>query len=220
MVASYDPVALASACCEVQQLLMAWQRATGPFVSPWVPDDMVPARPDPLLEDPSSGWQTWHLVPTRVSLADVAALNGLLPSPLPLSFVAFLTSYAFLPLDFGHDYGLPGLPTTDPLRELRTYAACVDLCAAGFVQVGVARGCGDPVCLDLERPASNGECPVVVFNHDFVPAQAWGDRDALLPYSAELRPSFLSFLRSIIDGDDDLFPPPLSAAELGATRGA
>jgi hypothetical protein len=52
---------------------------------------------------------------------------------------------------------------------------------------------GDPICLDFERPTKEGDYPVVGFNHDVVPREAWRSRETLRPYAQELAPSFCAF---------------------------
>jgi len=79
---------------------------------------------------------------------------------------------------------------------------------------GGARGCGDPLAFDFQAPTADGlDYPVVVFNHDFVPHDAWTDRERLQPYRSEVCGSFAEFLRALLTDDPSIFPPPLSPEE-------
>ncbi|MCB9601918.1 MAG: SMI1/KNR4 family protein [Sandaracinus sp.] len=147
------------------------------------------------------------------STVDVdALLREPLPGVLPPSYVAFLTTYACLDIDFG-DYTLPAMPPEAPLAHLRQLWADTSMHTAGYLAIGSARRCGDPICLDLRRRDERGETPVVLFNHDFVPRAAWARRGVLLPFAAELAPTFEALLRGLTEDDPHLFPPPLSLAE-------
>jgi hypothetical protein len=56
---------------------------------------------------------------------------------------------------------------------------------------------GDPVCLDVRRPTSDGDFAIVRFNHDFVPRDAWHVRGRLEPYAGFVAPSFRQFFEDL-----------------------
>ena len=149
--------------------------------------------------------------PSLVQPRDVDALEADLRVRLPPFYRAFLCCRVVLGLDFG-DYALPDVGCDDPLVEVRTLLSAS--LGPGFIQFGHARGCGDPLCFDLTRADEDGDCPVVVFNHDVVPAEAWRVRAELLRYAAVVAPSFRGFLTSLLTDDAAIFPPPESPEEL------
>jgi hypothetical protein len=159
---------------------------------PFVPRDMRLGPPD------AEGWADWKMLPSRVTEADIRALEKRLPAPLPPAFVAYLTARHVLAMNFG-EYSLPVLPTRAPLRDARNFLMARELWPCGYLQFA-GGPCGDPVCFDIARRRPNGDYPVVVFNHDQVPEEAWGSRAALRPYVQQLAPSFRAFLKGLVEG--------------------
>ena len=132
---------------------------------------------------------------------DVAQLEGQLPSPLPPLFVAYLTCGAFSGVEWT-EYALPPTPVGDGLATVRQYM--LDESAKGLWRCGYlqfASGpCGDPVCFDIQQPGPAGDYPVVVFNHDIIPYDAWDQRESLRPHAQQIAASFGEFLRFLCTG--------------------
>ena len=101
------------------------------------------------------GWTYWKLIPSRLTEADVHALESELTFHLPPLFRAFLISYFVLGLDFG-EFQLPRLPCDEPLKEVRRYLLQPELWRIGYAQFG-RNVEGDPVCFDLKAPAADGD---------------------------------------------------------------
>jgi hypothetical protein len=195
---------------QIGQLLDEFMAGRGTPLLPAVPEDMqVKGEVDP----DDSDWFVWRMLPSTVSEKDLAKLAAKLPAPLPPFYKSFLASRFVLDLDQG-DYTLPSLPSDKPLYEVASLLRQDFAHGAGFMQFGQARGCGDPLCFDIQRPTPDGDYPVVVFNHDVVPRQAWSNRQMLMPYAGEVAPSFRDFLPKFLSGDESIFPPPKSAEEI------
>lgn len=190
---------------EVAGLLDAWATAHGPLVTVAPPEAARVGELDP------GGWGEWRMLPSRISPADVDLLESSLGVRLPPFYRAFLCCRVLLALDFG-DYTLPTIGCEDPLADVLTYLRAG--VGPGFMQFGSARGCGDPLCFDLRSSTPDGDCSIVVFNHDIVPGATWGDYAALQRYAGIVAPSFRSFLTSLLTGDSAIFPPPQSPEEM------
>jgi hypothetical protein len=166
-----------------------------------------------LLEPMAHRWASWKMVPSPVTPAEVAALEVRLGCTLPQPYVAFLTCHALHHLDFG-SYRLPPIPPREGLQHVSRVLQFPFGKEAGYLTFGAARGAGDPLCFDLSRMA-DGDCPVVVFNHDFVPRDLPRDRAHLEPYAAEVAEGFRPFLEGLLSGAAwARADPPLSPAEL------
>ena len=146
------------------------------------------------------GWTYWKLIPSRLTEADVHALESELTFHLPPLFRAFLISYFVLGLDFG-EFQLPRLPCDEPLKEVRRYLLQPELWRIGYAQFG-RNVEGDPVCFDLKAPAADGDYPVVCINHDWiVPYENWKYRDRVEPYAKRISNSFREFFAQLCTQD-------------------
>lgn len=154
-----------------------------------VPDDM---RVDPLDDEE---WTEWKMIPSRLTSDDLEALHAGLPAKLPPLFLAYLSTRHVLDMDFG-EYALPALPSDKPLEHAARLLTNRDLWPAGYIQFASGE-CGDPVCFDFQRPQANGDYPIVVFNHDAIPHEAWSSRETLQPFAREVAGSFRTFLREL-----------------------
>ena len=164
-----------------------------PQVLPRVPADM---RRGQWQED---DWVDWKMIPSRLTEADVDALEKKLPFRLPPLFRAFLVTYFVLDLDFG-EYQLPQLSSDAPLRDVQRYLLQPSLWAIGYSQCA-SSGCGDPVCFDLHAPHEEGEFEVVVINHDMiVPFENWHRRDRVEPHATRVAGSFREFFTRLCLG--------------------
>ena len=196
---------LAEDIAAVGRLLDEWQAGRAPLYT------VAPPQAVRVGELNPDGWGEWQMIPSPVSSDDVDRLEREIGVRLPPFYRAFLSCRVVLDLDFG-DYTLPSIWPRDALVDVRQYLSAS--VGDGFVQFGSARGCGDPLCFDMMDPAQDGDCQVVVFNHDFVPSAAWGVRTDLQRYAAVVAPTFRAFLTSLLSGDPGIFPPPQSPAEL------
>ena len=85
----------------VQRCLEAYYERC-PKVLPGVPAEMRRGQWQ------KNDWVDWKLVPSRLTEADVTALEARLPFRLPPLFRAFLITYFVLDMDFG-EFHLPAL---------------------------------------------------------------------------------------------------------------
>jgi hypothetical protein len=188
----------------VRKQLREWHSRTSyPF--PGVPPEM---RVDPTSTEE---WQEWKLIDVAYELTEVESLEAKLPVPLPQYFKAFMLSYHTMNMDFG-EYSLPESWSDRPLA--RNFGILLDpsFWEAGYLQIGNARGCGDPLLLDFQSVTGN-DYAVTIFNHDVVPHEVMGDRTKLKPYESFIAPSFREFFRLLLNQDTSIFPAPTSAEE-------
>jgi hypothetical protein len=163
-----------------------------PAVAAGVPSDMRASEPD------GEGWCDWKMIPSSAKDADVSALEARLPCRLPPVLRAYLTTFCVLGMDFG-EFHLPEVPSDKPLAHITSLLMSRELWAAGYVQVASTVN-GDPVCLDVRSPTSDGDFTIVRFNHDFVPRDAWQSRDELEPYAGFVATSFRQFFEDLCMG--------------------
>jgi len=157
--------------------------------------------------------QYWKLVDSTYSVEMIDRFEERLPAPLPQYFKAFMLAYHTMCVDFG-DYQLPASPCNESLEKNFAELLNDQLWEAGYILIGGARGCGDPLLLDFESATSDGDYPVAVFNHDVVPFEILRDRIRLKPYESLLASSFREFFRLLTEHDDAIFPPPPSPEEV------
>ncbi|MFO0867135.1 MAG: SMI1/KNR4 family protein [Gemmataceae bacterium] len=163
-------------------------------VSPRVPEEMKTGT----WED--DGWSHWQLIPSRVSEADVAAIEDMLPFSLPPLFRAILVSYFALDMTIG-EFSLPEMPSDDPLSEVKAYLIRPTLWAIGYAPFA-GNVEGDPVCFDLRADAPNGDYEIVVINHDMiVPYENWAHRELVEPHAKRLARSFRDFFITLCLGE-------------------
>jgi len=126
-------------------------------------------------------------------------LSGLLAEPgvtLPASLLAYLSGPA---AECDLEWAEINVPGNTNLSRWRTLFAQRELVDVGLLQVATGP-CGDPVCLDLHRRREDGECPVVVINHDRVGSEQWTSaREVRKHVSAEFA-SFSELLRAVCEG--------------------
>lgn len=173
---------------------------------PGVPSDM---RVDPASDEE---WQSWRAIDSTITADMVARFEQQLPAPLPQFFRAYILACHTLGMDFG-EYHLPELPSNRSLAQSFYTLTDKTFWAAGYMQFGSARGCGDPLLFDFQSPIEDGDYAVVVFNHDVVPHQVLENRTALKPYESLLAPSFRTFFDLVLAYDDSIFPAPTSPEE-------
>lgn len=179
----------------VKQCLEAYY-AFCPKTLPRVPDDM---RDGNWQED---DWVRWKLIKSRLSEADVMALESELPFPLPPLFRAFLVTYHVLDMDFG-EFVLPVLPSDEPLKDVKQYFSHTNLWDIGYAQFASGE-CGDPVCFDLRAPMPDGEFKIVVINHDNVShPEDWLRRETIEPRATRVADSFREFFTNLCLGTNN-----------------
>lgn len=148
----------------------------------------------------NNDWVGWKLLPSRLTEADVAALEARLPFCLPPLFRAFLVAYFVLDMDFG-EFQLPALPRDDPLKYVRRFLLRDELWRIGYGPFA-GGACGDPVCFDLQAPTLDGDYPIVVINHDrIVPYDNWHHRDRVEPHTKRVANSFREFFTRLCLGE-------------------
>jgi hypothetical protein len=143
----------------------------------------------------------YTLLPAEVTEADVAELERQLPATLPPLFVAYLTCGAFAGVEWA-DYALPPTLVGEGLATVRQYMlddSARSLWHCGYMQFA-SGPCGDPVCFDTREPGPGGDYPVVVFNHDIIPREAWSQRGSLRPHAQQVAGSFREFLDFLCTG--------------------
>ncbi|TWU01094.1 SMI1/KNR4 family protein [Stieleria varia] len=189
----------------IRAAIRDWHARTN-HLHPCVPADM---RSDP---NPDEEWQSWRAIDSTITLASVASFERQLPASLPQFFRAYMLGCHALGMDFG-EYRLPDSPSDKTIEQSFSVLRDSTFWAAGYMQIGTARGCGDPLLFDFQSPTDDGDYAIVVFNHDVVPREIRDDRSALKPYESLLAPSFRAFFDLVLGYDDSIFPAPLSAEE-------
>ncbi len=101
-------------------------------------------------------------MPTVQDFEDLAVRCG---GRFPASFVAFQARYAmFMPVpDNGFRWANPGL---EPYLSLETTIADARHCGVPDHLLPFWTDEGNFCCFDLSRPAADGECPVVFWDHE------------------------------------------------------
>jgi hypothetical protein len=140
------------------------------------------------------------MLPSTVAEADVARLEEPLPGPFPLLFRAYLTTRFVLGMDW---FDLPDLPSDNPLGELEAAMhGWSSLWDAGYVCFADdAEGGTGPLCFDLGARLADGDCPVVLFDHDRLRDlgdAGCRDRDRVTPLAEPRHPSFREMLRRVL----------------------
>lgn len=165
-----------------------------PQVLPGVPTEM--RRGEWQQDD----WVDWKLISSRLTEADVIALESELPFHLPPLFRAFLITYFVLDMDFG-EFHLPALPSNAPLENVKRFLLQPELWRIGYAQFA-GNDCGDPVCFDLQAPTPDGDYAVVTINHDWiVPYENWKHRDRVEAHAKRVSRSFREFFTRLCLGE-------------------
>jgi hypothetical protein len=182
---------------EIASLLDAWAAQRGPLLTVEPPAAM-------LVGEVQDGWGEWRMLPSRIEASDVERLENDLGVRLPPYYRAFLRCRALIDLDFGA-VTLPPLWPRGPAGVDGERDALVHVrelvnqpIGPGYVRFGSARGCGDWLCFDVGSALADGDCPVVVFNHDVVPPAARRERSALERYAGVVAPTFRAFLKTLL----------------------
>ncbi|MHB0935808.1 MAG: SMI1/KNR4 family protein [Armatimonadota bacterium] len=137
----------------------------------------------PSLDDP------------RLTADDIRGVTSDLPAPLPPSFQAYLLARQ---VERGVICGEYRIPTNTNFSTIDKYLHFDEIWPSGYMAFASREG--DPVCFDFQAPAVDGEYPVIVFNHDTTPRNAWSSREKIKTYEEPLAPTFLAFLQEIASG--------------------
>lgn len=158
--------------------------------------NQLASAPDEIREDVVTELLNWSS--SGITIDQIEAVEGSLPIKLPPILVAYLQS-GFQSGVAQHGYYLPGLPSTDGTNGILNYVNSQELWPIGYLQIA-SNASGDPICLDFLRPTEDGDFPVVVINHDMVPAQAWESRCVMEDWAEQILPSFHLFLEFLCLG--------------------
>ena len=148
---------------------------------------------------------TFQETPVDPSL--LSTLEARLPVPPPPALRAFLSVGHFGAIE-AHEFTLPGVTLPSPKSDITALLLRQELWPCGYLQIGFGP-CGDPLCLDIQQPQPAGEFPVVVFNHDLIPRQAWSSRGTLRPFAVPVASSFLTLLAGLCSRNEG---PPWGTA--------
>lgn len=203
---------------EIRDLMRRWHAING-GLHPCVPSDMRVEADlmDPFRVDPEDEWQPWRLIDSTYRESDLEQLEGRLPAPLPPYFRAFVLACHTMSMDFG-EYHLPESWSNRSLDQNFFALSDSTFWESGYLLIGSARGCGDPLLLDFQDGTDDGDYAVVIFNHDVVRHTMFGDRQLLEPYRTLLATSFRDFFGMLLNCDERIFPAPLSAEETRRDR--
>ena len=136
--------------------------STTASVAVGVPDDMRVGVAN------SGGWATWKPVSSRISEPQLEALEAQIHMAFPPLFKALLLDRCLLMTDFV--VRLPRTPSDAPLRELRRSLRLVEddsyFSTHGYLPFGDDSNDAGPVCFDTTRRLPDGDCPIVVVDHE------------------------------------------------------
>jgi hypothetical protein len=156
-----------------------------------VPPDMVDGAVS------ADGWVAWKMLPSTVSEEQVREAESGLPGPFPPLFRAYLTARFTLGMNC---LDLPSLPSDNPLGNLLAVTRGWSvLWPAGYVCFADnAQGDVGPLCFDLRQRLSDGDCPVVLFDHEHLlnlPEEDLQNRAVVQRYARRCYSSFREMLR-------------------------
>jgi hypothetical protein len=172
--------------------LDAMSRHLNPHGARQDPDDFGVPSVMRAGEIEADGWVAWRMLPSTLTEEDVRAVEREAGAEFPPLFRAFLTARFTMTIDVPW-VRLPALPSDAPLRELlHTMRANAPLTAAGYLAFGWDTDDTGPVCFDIRRRLYDGDCPVVLFDHDLLIDAP--TRESLEPIA---QPFFCSFRRLV-----------------------
>jgi hypothetical protein len=164
-------------------------------ITPGGPADMLDGPPD------ASGWRSWKPLDSPVTDADMLDLEAVIGEPLPSLFRAWLMYRCLLMTDFG-PVRLPDTPSDDPLGPFRRYVALMDsqpyFRPRRVVPFGSDGNGVGPLCFDLARRLPDGDCPVVLFDHELLHRPEYAGRpfaDSFVALLDRLEADMLSYDR-------------------------
>jgi hypothetical protein len=159
----------------------------------------------PLLVEPFNdfGFAVWKPIDDHTSREALENLYRTVPGPFPSLYEELVLSFRWYDVDVGPLRLMTSLgPGLRGLLESITKdrKLFVTLTPAGFVQFGKGPDVDyDPVCFDLSRRRSDGDCPIVKFDHEEIL------QHGRLVQVSELAPSFRDLVeRLVADGEQEL----------------
>lgn len=158
--------------------------------SPGVPEEM---RAGPADE---SGWYKWKLIPSRVTAADLDALEEQIGLPLPGLMRTFLSTccHDFRDAELGQQ--LPDKPFDSILNAWNPA-----LVRAGFLPFDWDYGGAYLRCVDLENMPDEDRCPLMEIDHEILfGLEEDAGRETLLAHMKPVADSFQAFLSEIFFG--------------------
>ncbi|MFY0564748.1 SMI1/KNR4 family protein [Archangium lansingense] len=152
-----------------------------------VPQAMWAEEVDP------EGWVSWKPLPSTVTEAEVRALEKQFGAEFPPLFRAFLTTRFVMDLG-GGGVRLPALPSDAPLGELQSMLeAWSPLHEAGYLAFAHDTNDAGPLCFDTQRRREDGDCPVVLIDHELAGDIVHGEPPFREKLEQIAQPAFESF---------------------------
>lgn len=134
---------------------------------PFDPEDGgVP--PAMWAEEPGAdGWVRWKAIPGAAGETDVRAIEARIDAPLPPLVRAYLTYACVGPIESPRHVRLPALWSDAPMRDvLAAIEQWSPLERAGYLVIAEDANDAGPLCLDLRGRGPDGDCPIVLFDHE------------------------------------------------------
>ena len=156
----------------------------------------------------SDGWVEWRMLPSRLTLADLLALEGELGVAVPTMLAAYLLARSHL-FDQAHSrkhgqlVGLSAVPVQAPLRPFRrALKASPNVVRAGYVPFGSWGDGWGPLCIDVGAfGARVDDGPIVWFDHETAPLVEAAARDVMVGHAQPVSESFAAFVEDVFGGD-------------------
>lgn len=171
-------------------------------------DSRGPGAPAEMHAGPvnAEGWVEWRVLPSTLTDAEVVAVEDDFGIHFPPLFRAYLLARFHL-LDqvrsrrYDQQIFMPDVPSgrqLQPLRELlRAWQFLIAAELIPFAEWGDGWG---PMCFDVQRRASDGDCPIVWLDHEQITPLGLdrvGDRQKVAAWMQPLYQSFREFLSDV-----------------------
>jgi hypothetical protein len=135
-------------------------------------------RPSGFPEDMMDGyvdeddWVRWKLLPSNRKEEDVVEIERKYSIAFPPLFRAYLVARFHLFDEVYNDrvnIEMPDLPSYDPYWKLITWLdGWKELISFGYIPFAIYEGGYGPVCFDTDHRMTDGDCPIVYFDHDIL----------------------------------------------------
>lgn len=169
--------------------------------APFDPEDGgVP--PAMWIDEPGAdGWVRWKAIPGGAREEDVRAIEARIDAPLPPLVRAYLAHACVGPIESPRHVRLPAIWSDAPLRDV---LAAIDqwspLERAGYLVIAEDASDAGPLCVDLRSRRPDGDCPIVLFDHErllALGADGCADRKLVAPIATLKYASFDALLDQI-----------------------
>jgi hypothetical protein len=156
------------------------------------------------------GWVEWQVLPSTLTVAEVAAVEGEFGVSFPPLFRAYLLARFHLfdqvqSRRYNQLIWMTDTPAGRPLRPLRQLMlSWQPLTAAGYVPFAQWGDSWGPMCFDTAGRRADGDCPVVWMDHEaLVPlgSERCRLREAVAPLAQPLYESCREFLVDVFGRD-------------------